>query len=78
MTSINRKVYYKKFNSRKDYYAVLALTSDASNEVMRKSYHKLVLIWHPDEWRKDKKISPSPDGCLENKRSCPKPLSSNQ
>ncbi|MBW5803120.1 hypothetical protein FIV31_07875 [Coxiella endosymbiont of Ornithodoros amblus] len=54
MTSINRKVYYKKFNSRKDYYSVLALTSDASNEVMRKSYHKLVLIWHPDELRKDK------------------------
>ncbi|ABS78553.1 chaperone protein (plasmid) [Coxiella burnetii] len=48
----------KKFNSRKDYYAVLGLTSDATNEVIGKSYRKLALIWHPDKWAKDKKYPP--------------------
>ncbi|RWS21088.1 hypothetical protein B4U80_09465 [Leptotrombidium deliense] len=39
---------------RKDYYAILEVPKDASNELIRKQYLKLALKWHPDKHPEDK------------------------
>ena len=32
----------------KDYYAILGISREASEEEIRKSYRRLALEWHPD------------------------------
>ena len=41
--------------SKKDYYEVLGVPKDASNDVIRKAYKKLAIKWHPDKHVDDKK-----------------------
>ena len=35
--------------SKKDYYEVLVVLKDASDDVIRKDYKKLAIKWHPDK-----------------------------
>jgi len=41
--------------SKKDYYEVLGVPRDASEDVIRKAYKKLAIKWHPDKHTDDKK-----------------------
>ena len=42
-------------NGKKDYYEVLGVPKDASEDVIRKAYKKLAIKWHPDKHVDDKK-----------------------
>ena len=42
-------------SSKKDYYEVLGVPRDASDDVIRKAYKKLAIKWHPDKHVDDKK-----------------------
>ena len=35
---------------RKDYYAILGVSKDASEDELKKQYRKLSMKWHPDRW----------------------------
>ncbi|KAK4400027.1 DnaJsubfamily B member 8 [Sesamum angolense] len=37
-------------SSAKSYYAVLGVSTDASDEEIRRAYRKLAMRWHPDKW----------------------------
>ena len=51
-------VYKKeKMSSKKDYYEVLGVPKDASDDVIRKAYKKLAIKWHPDKHTDDKKAA---------------------
>ena len=41
--------------SKKDYYEVLGVPKDASEDVIRRAYKKLAIKWHPDKHVDDKK-----------------------
>ena len=41
--------------SKKDYYEVLGVPKDASDDVIRRAYKKLAIKWHPDKHVDDKK-----------------------
>ncbi len=43
--------------SKKDYYEVLGVPKDASDDVIRKAYKKLAIKWHPDKHTDDKKAA---------------------
>jgi len=38
---------------RQTYYEILGVAVDSSAEQIRRAYHKLAKIWHPDRWTKD-------------------------
>ena len=42
-------------STKKDYYEVLGVPKDASDDVIRKAYKKLAIKWHPDKHVDDKK-----------------------
>ena len=42
-------------STKKDYYEVLGVPKDASEDVIRKAYKKLAIKWHPDKHVDDKK-----------------------
>ena len=42
-------------NNKKDYYEVLGVPKDATEDVIRKAYKKLAIKWHPDKHVDDKK-----------------------
>jgi curved DNA-binding protein CbpA len=44
-------------SSKKDYYEVLGVPKDASDDVIRKAYKKLAIKWHPDKHTDDKKAA---------------------
>lgn len=46
---INEDVESKNILNKKDYYEILGLTTDASEEEIRKSYKKLAIKFHPDK-----------------------------
>ena len=35
---------------RKDYYAILGVKEDASEEEIKKKYRSEAMKWHPDRW----------------------------
>ncbi|KAL0326906.1 UNVERIFIED_CONTAM: DnaJsubfamily B member 8 [Sesamum angustifolium] len=37
-------------SSAPSYYAVLGVSTDASDEEIRRAYRKLAMRWHPDKW----------------------------
>jgi len=51
----NEQTYY--VTSEPDYYKVLGIAPDASEEEIRKAYHKLAFKFHPDRNRKSKKAN---------------------
>jgi DnaJ family protein B protein 6 len=42
-------------SNKKDYYEVLGVPKDATEDVIRKAYKKLAIKWHPDKHVDDKK-----------------------
>ena len=42
-------------SGKKDYYEVLGVPKDASDDVIRRAYKKLAIKWHPDKHVDDKK-----------------------
>ena len=42
-------------NSKRDYYEVLGVPKDATDDVIRRAYKKLAVKWHPDKHTDDKK-----------------------
>lgn len=50
---MNQKIQEAQRNSKqakkKDYYKVLEVPRDATENDIKKSYRKLALIWHPDK-----------------------------
>ena len=42
-------------STKKDYYEVLGVPKDATEDVIRKAYKKLAIKWHPDKHVDDKK-----------------------
>ncbi len=42
-------------SSKRDYYEVLGVPKDASDDVIRRAYKKLAIKWHPDKHVDDKK-----------------------
>ena len=42
-------------SSKKDYYEVLGVSKEASEDEIRRAYKKLAIKWHPDKHVDDKK-----------------------
>ena len=40
---------------KKDYYAILKINNDATQEQINKSYRKLAMEWHPDRHKEPEK-----------------------
>lgn len=55
--SLQRAEKLLKMAQRKDYYKILGVPKDANVQMIKKSYRKLALEWHPDKHSGDEEVA---------------------